>query len=111
LIQRKIAAPNIEDLRADIKRTEDVTETALSLSEFIQKKGDTEWIDPLIETLGPWALVQLSDLASLMEVIRKYELPFPMSLTTNFAVSTNGESRAGLELQSECLSSVCLQLH
>lgn len=72
LIHRKVRSPTIEDLRKDIKRTEDVNETALTLSEFIAKKGDKEWADPLIEKLGPWALVQLSDLANMMEVLRKY---------------------------------------
>jgi hypothetical protein len=41
------------------------------LAEFIEKEGDQRWVDPLIERVGPWLLVQLSDLANLMEVLRK----------------------------------------
>jgi hypothetical protein len=46
-------------------------DTALSLAEFIEKKGDEQWLDPLIEEIGPWLLIQLSDLANLMEILRK----------------------------------------
>lgn len=52
-------------------RTEDINETARSIAEFIEKEGDQRWADPLIEQVGPWLLVQLSDLANLMEVLRK----------------------------------------
>lgn len=71
LIHRKLAAPTIDDLRKDLERTEDATKTALTLSEFIQKKGEKDWLDPLVEKIGPWALVQLSDLANFMEVLLK----------------------------------------
>jgi hypothetical protein len=70
-VHRKVHPPNIEDLRRDIIRTEDINETALTLAEFIEKEGDQRWVDPLIEQVGPWLLVQLSDLANLMEVLRK----------------------------------------
>lgn len=70
-MHRKVHPPNIEDLRRDIIRTEDINETALTLAEFIEKEGDQRWVDPLIEQVGPWLLVQLSDLANLMEVLRK----------------------------------------
>jgi hypothetical protein len=46
-------------------------ETALTLSEFIEKRGDQHWVDPLIEDVGPWMMVQLADLADLMETLRK----------------------------------------
>ena len=72
IIHRKAYPPDIEDLRKDIIRTEDINETALTLAEFIEKEGDQRWVDPLIEQVGPWLLVQLGDLANLMEVLRKY---------------------------------------
>ena len=71
ILHRRIHAPTIDDLREDIKRTEDLESTALTLSEFIEKKGDQNWVDPLIEDLGPWLMVQLADLANLMETSRK----------------------------------------
>jgi hypothetical protein len=71
ILQRHIHAPTIADLEIDVKRTERLEETALTLSEFIEKRGDQHWVDPLIEDVGPWMMVQLADLADLMETLRK----------------------------------------
>lgn len=71
ILHRRFRPPSIEDLRKDIKRVEDLTETAMTLPEFIEKKGDQIWVDPLIEEAGPWLLIQLADLANLMETWRK----------------------------------------
>jgi hypothetical protein len=70
--QRHFHSPTLEDLRADVKRTEDVHETALTLTEFIEKKGDELWADELLEGVGPWLMIQLSDMAAFFEVMRKY---------------------------------------
>ena len=43
----------------------------MTLSEFIKKKDDQSWVDPLIEEVGPWLLIQLADLANLRETLRK----------------------------------------
>jgi hypothetical protein len=72
ILYRKVHAPTIDDLRKDIIRTEDKKQTANSIGEFIEKEGDERWVDPLIEKVGPWLLVQLSDLANMMEVLRNF---------------------------------------
>ena len=64
----------MESMREDIKHTEDTQRTALSLTEFIEKKGDEHWADEILEDLGPWLMVQLSDAANLCETLRKYVL-------------------------------------
>jgi hypothetical protein len=85
----------LEDLRQDVKRTEDVHQTALTLTEFIEKRGDELWADELLEGLGPWLMVQLCDLAAFFEVLRKYVFPFfHEELTDIFEASTNGENPA-----------------
>lgn len=71
ILHRKVRPPTIDDLKRDIIRTEDMAKTALSIGEFIEKEGDQRWVDPLIEKVGPWVLIQLSDLANTMEVLRK----------------------------------------
>lgn len=53
-------------------RTEDSVKTALTLTEQIEKRGEQGWIEPLIEDMGPWMLLQLGDLANLLEVVLKY---------------------------------------
>lgn len=72
VIQRHIHGNSLDDLREDIKHREDVQRTALSLTELIEKEGDEEWSDKLLEGLGPWAMIQLADLANFFESVRKY---------------------------------------
>lgn len=54
-------------------RVEDPLVSALTLPEQIEKRGEHKWIEPLIEEIGPWLLVQLGDFANLLEVMLKYE--------------------------------------
>jgi len=70
--ERRIHGVSIEDLREDIKHTEDQHKTALSITEFIEKKGDEEWADGILQDLGPWLMVQLADAANFFETTRKY---------------------------------------
>jgi hypothetical protein len=44
----------------------------LDLSELIEQHGAHGWVDPLIEKAGPTILLQLEDLANLMEILKKY---------------------------------------
>ncbi len=46
--------------------------TALSLTEYIVKMGDEKWADSLLEGLGPWAMIQLTDMANMFESVRKF---------------------------------------
>jgi len=61
----------MEDIRQDIERTEDRQQTALTLTEYIQKEGDEKWADKILEDLGPWLMIQLADLANFFESLRK----------------------------------------
>jgi hypothetical protein len=71
IFRRRFSPPKIEDLRGDLIRVESMEQTAMNLSEFIEKRGEEVWVDPLIEDVGPWLMVQLADLANLMETVRK----------------------------------------
>jgi hypothetical protein len=72
VIERRIHGNTIEDLREDVKRRENQRVTALSLTELIEKEGDEMWADELIKDLGPWLMLQLSDLANSFESMRKF---------------------------------------
>jgi hypothetical protein len=70
--ERRIHGNTLEDLRKDIIRREDTQQTALSLNEFIEKRGDDKWADEIVEAVGPWLMVQLSDMANLFESVRNF---------------------------------------
>jgi hypothetical protein len=72
VMERHIHGNTIEDLREDVKRREDQRLTALSITELIEKEGDEMWSDKLLQELGPWLMIQLSDLANSFESMRKY---------------------------------------
>ena len=55
-------------------RIEDATETAMTFTEFVEKRGDEAWVNSMIEELGPWLFIQLADTANMMEILRKYVL-------------------------------------
>lgn len=73
----------------------------MTLSEFVEKKGDQNWVDPLLEEVGPWLMIQLADLANLMETLRKLVGPATTSQSIyrslTSVASTNGGSQAKLQ--------------
>ena len=71
VLRRRFEKPSVEKLRQDTMQTEDSTSTARTLSEQIEKRGAQSWIDPLIEDMGEWLLLQLGDTANLLEVLLK----------------------------------------
>ena len=72
--------------------------TAHTLTEQIEKRGAQSWVDPLIEDMGEWLLIQLGDMANLMEVMLKYDaISFVIDCNRpqadcDITASTSGES-------------------
>lgn len=71
VLRRHLYPPTIDDLREGIKRSEDVEQTATSLTQLIEQHGSRGWVDALIEKLGPRSLVALTDMADTLEIMRK----------------------------------------
>ena len=70
-MRRRFEKPSVGKLRQDLERIEDSMETAHTLSEQVEKRGAQSWVDPLIEDMGEWLLLQLGDMANLLEVLLK----------------------------------------
>lgn len=68
---RRFNPHTIEQFRENIKRAEDVSRTALSLTELIEQHGDRGWVDPIVDDLGPRVVLQLQDMADFLEVLTK----------------------------------------
>lgn len=71
VIKRRLYPPTIEDIRDEIKRSEDVDMTALNITQLIEQHGSHGWTDALRQDFGPWLLLQLEDLANILEIWRK----------------------------------------
>jgi hypothetical protein len=74
VLHRGNSSPSIEGLRETIQRIEGASRRADSFSEFVEKKGSSNWLEPLLDEVGAWFLVELGDLASFLEIIQKYSL-------------------------------------
>lgn len=72
VVEHFVFGNSLSNLREDIKHTEDIHKTALSLTEFIEKRGDDKWADDVVQVLGPWLMIQLADLANFFESIRNF---------------------------------------
>lgn len=71
VLRRHLYPPTAEDLRENIKRSEDVEQTATNLTQLIEQHGSRGWMDALIQRLGPRALLALTDVADTLEIMRK----------------------------------------
>ena len=71
VLRRGLYPPTIDDLREDIKRSEDTEQTATNLTQLIEQHGSRAWMDALIEKMGPRSMVALADMADSLEIMRK----------------------------------------
>ncbi|KAF2116023.1 hypothetical protein BDV96DRAFT_573204 [Lophiotrema nucula] len=72
VVERRVHGRRMQDLRDDVIRTEDVNQTAMTLTEFVEKRGDENWADELMQDLGPWLMLQLCDAANFFEAMRNF---------------------------------------
>ncbi|KAI4180440.1 MAG: hypothetical protein LQ348_005199 [Seirophora lacunosa] len=72
VLQRRLYPPTAEDIREDIIRSEDAERTALNLTQLIEQHGAHGWVEALRQDLGPWFLLQLEDIANVLEIWRNF---------------------------------------
>ncbi|KAF2090719.1 hypothetical protein K490DRAFT_34085 [Saccharata proteae CBS 121410] len=63
---------SVESLRESHNRAMDQGASAYKISELISKHGRGKWLTPLIQSIGPRAQVQLSDLADFLEMLQNF---------------------------------------
>ena len=61
----------VESLRESTKRALDREGTAFKFGELIDKHGRDNWLEPLVDELGPYVQLQLGDMANMLEVFAK----------------------------------------
>ena len=61
----------IQSLQDSMQRALDDKAKAYRISELIDKHGRKSWLEPLIDDLGPYVLLQVGDLANLLETFDK----------------------------------------
>ncbi|KAL8819489.1 MAG: hypothetical protein Q9223_002077 [Gallowayella weberi] len=71
-VKRGLYPPTVEDVRKEIKRSEDVEMTAMNITQLIEQHGSHGWTDALRQDLGPWLLLQLEDIGNVLEIWRNF---------------------------------------
>ncbi|RPB12489.1 hypothetical protein P167DRAFT_545402 [Morchella conica CCBAS932] len=80
----------IEDLRVALERVRNTDRKAYDLGDVIVHKGPQEWLLPLADTIGPWAQIQLGDLADLLEILENfYEWRNPVLTSLSLSLFTS----------------------
>lgn len=72
VLRRHFYPPTAEDLRENIKRSEDTEQTATNLTQLIEQHGSRGWFEALIKKLGPRSLLALADMADTLEIMRNF---------------------------------------
>lgn len=78
VLANRYSRRSVRSLRESHERTMDQGATAFKISELIHRHGSGQWLDPLIDELGPRTQVQLNDLADYLERLQNfYDWKFP----------------------------------
>ena len=72
VIRRRLYPPTVEYFRNELRRSEDIDETALSVAQLVEQHGKQGWVNALIQEVGPTFILQLEDLTNFLEILRKY---------------------------------------
>ena len=71
VLKNRFYPSSVEDLKASVRRSKGHESTALQFGELVEKHGRENWIEPLVDELGPYLQLQLNDLANMLEVLAK----------------------------------------
>ena len=72
VVKNRYFPTNVKSLRASVQRAVDREGTAYHIGELIDKHGREEWLQPLIDELGPHAQLQVGDIANMLEVFSNF---------------------------------------
>ncbi|MCJ1293627.1 hypothetical protein MMC34_005182 [Xylographa carneopallida] len=88
VLRNRYRPSSIADLQASVRRSQGLEGTALQFGELVAKHGREDWIEPLVDALGPYLQLQLNDLANALEVLAKLRFPsapkYPLTYTPGF---------------------------
>lgn len=68
-VRSKFQPTSVERVRASVARAVDRETKVQAWGELIKRHGNQDWIEPLLDQLGPMIQLQLGDLTDLMEVL------------------------------------------
>ena len=71
VLKNRYFPTSAESIRQSMRKALDSKSTASRFGELIDKHGRQDWIEPLVDHLGPPIQLQLGDMANMLEVFMK----------------------------------------
>ncbi|ERF70939.1 hypothetical protein EPUS_06724 [Endocarpon pusillum Z07020] len=72
VLKNKFHPSSVESVRESMKRGIDREARAQAWGELVEQHGRKDWIEPLLDELGPYIQLQLGDLTDLLEVLANF---------------------------------------
>ena len=72
VMKNKFYPTSVESIRKSLHRGVDEEARAHAWGELVEKHGRQDWVEPLLDVMGPLIQLQLGDLANLVEVITSF---------------------------------------
>ncbi|KAF6226057.1 hypothetical protein HO173_012547 [Letharia columbiana] len=72
VVMNRYYPTTVESLRKSQRRAFDSSVSANMFSELIDKHGRNDWLDPVMDSLGPYVQLQLGDMANMLEVFSNF---------------------------------------
>jgi hypothetical protein len=72
VLSNRFKRRSLRHLQAATNRVLDRESTAFQLGELLDRHGQDQWIDQIIQDLGPYAQLQLGDMANMLEVLHSF---------------------------------------
>lgn len=71
MLKNRYAPESVESLRDSVQKNLDSRSTASKFGELVDKHGRNDWLEPVMEHMGPFIQLQLGDMANMLEVFSK----------------------------------------
>lgn len=71
IIKNRYFPSSVQALQESVERSKDLEGIAYHFGELVEKYGREDWIEPLVEEMGPYLQLQLNDIANILEVFAK----------------------------------------
>lgn len=71
-LRNKIYPTTVQAVRDRVKRSQDQSAKVQAWGELIQKHGGSDWVEPLLDGIGPHIQLQLSDLTIYLERMQNF---------------------------------------
>lgn len=70
-IKRYIFPPTLAEVRENNERATKLQNKAVRIDQVAEQADGGSWLEPFTDSLGPWAQMQLKDLADFLEILNK----------------------------------------